>query len=241
VTGGAAGIGAAAAMKLAAAGHPVTVATLRAGEGGEEIVDQITAAGGVARLAFGDLADEEAVAAIHSTASEAFGAPGILVHAAGGFTRSAGLVDTPSDEWDRVIAVNLRSTYLCMHAALPAMIEGGWGRVVTVASEAGRVPLRIGSPAYAAAKAAVIGLTKHVAREVAGTGVTVNATAPSTTLSPRVRDIYQGREDEVAALHPMGRLSTPEEQAAVIAFLCTEGASYVNGSCVDVTGGSVTL
>lgn len=241
VTGAAAGIGAAVAEELAALGVAVTVATLRAGEGGEEVVDHITAKGGRARLAFGDMTEEAAVTALVDAATREHGPPDILVHAAGGFTSFAGTAELAAADWDRIVAINLRSAFLVMHAVLPGMIDRRWGRIVTVASEAGRMPTRVGSPAYAAAKAGVIGLTKHVAREVAAHGVTVNATAPSTTLSPRVRGFHPDGGAAAGAQHPMGRLAEPEEQAAAIVFLCSPQATYVNGACLDVTGGSVNI
>ncbi|MTD54254.1 SDR family NAD(P)-dependent oxidoreductase [Amycolatopsis pithecellobii] len=241
VTGAASGIGAAVAAKLAARGVAVTAATLRAGEGGEGVVKQIIADGGRAQLAFGDVSDESAVAGIFSAATESFGPPDIVVHAAGGLTSIAATAQLEPAEWDRMVAINLRSAFLVIHAALPGMIERGWGRVVTVASEAGRMPTRVGSSAYAAAKSGVIGLTKHVAREIAAHGVTVNATAPSTTLSPRIQALYPDGGAAVGAQHPMGRLAEPDEQAAAILFLCSPEASYVNGACLDVTGGSVNI
>lgn len=241
VTGGATGIGAAAARGLAARGVAVTVATLRAGEGGEEVVEKIIADGGRARLAFGDVSEPAVVSDLVAAATAEFGAPDILVHAAGGFTKLAATAELDVADWDRIVAVNLRSTFLVMNAVLPGMIERGWGRIVSVASEAGRMPTRVGVSAYAAAKAGVIGLTKHVAREVAAHGVTVNATAPSTTVSDRVRALYPDGGASAGAQHPMGRLAEPAEQAAAILFLCSPEASYVNGACLDVTGGSVNL
>ncbi|MGE0216492.1 SDR family NAD(P)-dependent oxidoreductase [Mycolicibacterium sp.] len=241
VTGAAAGIGAAAAYRLAALEVPITLATLRPGEGAEEVLESIQSAGHKAQVGYGDVCDEAAVTQLVATATETFGPPDIVVHAAGGFQNMARVTDLDPADFDRIVAVNLRSTYLVMRAVLPGMIERGWGRFVTVASEMGRMPVRIGSPAYAASKAAVIGLTKHVAREVADTGVTVNATAPSTTLSPRVRSVYPDGGAAVAAQHPMRRLAEPDEQAAAIVFLCSPDASYVNGACLDVTGGAVNL
>jgi NAD(P)-dependent dehydrogenase (short-subunit alcohol dehydrogenase family) len=241
VTGAAAGIGAAVARQLGALGASVTLATLRPGEGAEAVCDDVRRTGGRAQVAYGDVTQQAVAAELVAGVTEAFGAPDIVVHAAGGFTSTARVVDLDAADFDGIVALNLRSTYLLMHAALPAMVESGWGRFVTVASEMGRVPLRLGSPAYAAAKAGVIGLTKHVAREVAGSGVTVNATAPSTTLSPRVRGVYPDGGASVAAQHPMGRLAEPDEQAAAIVFLCSAQASYVNGACLDVTGGAVNL
>lgn len=241
VSGAATGIGAAVAVELARLGVSVTAATLFAGEGGENVVATIEEAGGKAQLAFGDVSDEAAVSALVATATAAFGPPDILVHAAGGFGTAAGVADIAPADWDRIVAINLRSAYLLMHAVLPGMIERGWGRIVAVASEAGRMPTRVGSPAYAAAKAGVIGLTKHAAREVAASGVTVNATAPSTTVSPRVKALYADGGASVGAQHPMRRLAEPEEQAAAIVFLCSPEASYVNGACLDVTGGAVNI
>ncbi|MEV5412002.1 SDR family NAD(P)-dependent oxidoreductase [Thermopolyspora sp. NPDC052614] len=159
VTGAAAGIGAAVASRLAALGVSVTAATLRPGEGGEDVVKRIIDAGGKAQLAFGDVSDEQVVTRLVATATDAFGPPDIVVHAAGGITSAAATADLAAADWDRIMAINLRSAYLVMHAVLPAMIERGWGRIVTVASEAGRMPTRVGSSAYAAAKAGVIGLT----------------------------------------------------------------------------------
>jgi NAD(P)-dependent dehydrogenase (short-subunit alcohol dehydrogenase family) len=157
VTGAGAGIGAATAIKLGALDVSVTAATLVPDEGGEDVVEAITSGGGRAQLAFGDLSDELAVSQLIRTATGAFGPPDIVVHAAGGISRVAGIAELEAADWDRIVAINLRSAYLVMHAALPSMIERRWGRIVTVASEAGRMPTRIGSPAYAAAKAGVIG------------------------------------------------------------------------------------
>jgi len=156
-------------------------------------------------------------------------------------TKVSRITDMSTDEWDRLQAVNLRSVFLGVRASLPSMIERGWGRIVTVSSEAGRMPVRVTSPAYAAAKAGVLGLTRHVAREVAATGVTINATAPSVTLSPRVLAGYGDRLESVRMEHPAQRLAEPEEQAAAIVFLCSPEASYINGACIDVTGGAVNI
>ena len=241
VTGAATGIGASIAHQLAANGVAVTVATLEPGEGGEIVVENILARGGTARLHTGNLATAEGVSKLVDAATRTYGAPDIVAHAAGGFTRPAGIAETTPAEWDAIVAVNLRSTFLLMNAVVPGMAERGWGRFVTVASEAGRMPTKPGSPAYTAAKAGVIGLTKHVAREIAIRGVTVNATAPSTTLSPRVAEVHGAKVAQIVESHPAGRLATPEEQAAAVLFLCSPEASYVNGACLDVTGGSVNI
>lgn len=241
VTGGGAGIGAATAIQLAALGTRVTVASLADGDGGEDVVDHILANGGQAQLTVGDLSVEDCVHRMVTQAESTFGPTDILVHAAGGVRSFAGVTALAADDWDRIVAVNLRSTFLVARSVIPSMAERGWGRVVTIASEAGRVSTRPLSPAYAAAKAGVIGFTKQVAREVAQKGVTVNTTAPSLTLTPRVVAGYDDAGDAIARVHPTGRLATPDEQAAVVVFLCSAGASYVNGACIDVTGGAVNI
>ena len=139
------------------------------------------------------------------------------------------------------MAINLRSAFLVTRAVLPGMIEKGWGRIVMVSSEVARMLTKTGSAAYVASKAGIIGLTRHVAREVAASGITVNATAPATTLSPRILKVYPDGGAALSAQHPMGRLAEAEEQAAAIVFLCSPAASYVNGACLDVTGGSVNI
>ncbi|MDT7561545.1 MAG: hypothetical protein QOG76_169 [Pseudonocardiales bacterium] len=241
VTGSGAGIGAATAQWLARKGVAVLAATYEPNEGGEEIVQRIVDSGGKAVIAFGDVAEESDVEGLFEVARNLFGPVDILVQAAGGMSKVSRITDMSTDEWDRLQAVNLRSAFLGIRAALPSMIERGWGRIVTVASEAGRMPVRVTSPAYAAAKAGVVGLTKHVAREVAATGVTINATAPSVTVSPRVLAGYGERLESVMKEHPAQRLAEPEEQAAAIVFLCSPEASYINGACIDVTCGAVNI
>jgi len=241
VTGSGSGIGAATAKWLARNGVSVLAATYGPNEGGEEVVQHIVESGGKAVIAFGDVAKESDVEGVFEVARSSFGPVDILVQAAGGMSKVSRITDMSTDEWDRLQAVNLRSAFLGIRAGLPSMIERGWGRIVTVSSEAGRVPVRVTSPAYAAAKAGVVGLTKHVAREVAATGVTINATAPSVTVSPRVLAGYGERLESVMKEHPAQRLAEPEEQAAAIVFLCSPEASYINGACIDVTGGAVNI
>jgi 3-oxoacyl-[acyl-carrier protein] reductase len=241
VTGSGAGIGAATAQWLARKGVAVLAATYEPNEGGEEIVQHIVDSGEKSVIAFGDVAKESDVEGLFEVARNLFGPVDILVQAAGGMSKVSRITDMSTDEWDRLQAVNLRSAFLGIRAALPSMIERGWGRIVTVASEAGRMPVRVTSPAYAAAKAGVVGLTKHVAREVAATGVTINATAPSVTVSPRVLAGYGERLESVMKEHPAQRLAEPEEQAAAIVFLCSPEASYINGACIDVTCGAVNI
>jgi 3-oxoacyl-[acyl-carrier protein] reductase len=241
VTGSGSGIGAATAKLLAKKGVSVLAATYEPNEGGEEVVKHIVDSGGKAVIAFGDVASESDVENIFEVARSSFGPVDILVQAAGGMSKVSRITDMTTDEWDRLQSVNLRSAFLGIRAGLPSMIERGWGRIVTIASEAGRMPVRVTSPAYAAAKAGVVGLTRHVAREVAATGVTINATSPSLTISPRVLAGYGERLESVMREHPAGRLAEPEEQAAAIVFLCSPEASYINGACLDVTGGAVNI
>lgn len=171
-----------------------------------------------------------------------FGKIDVLVNCAGGFYGRKTVMETDEREWDEIIDINLKSTFLCSKAVLPGMIERGWGRVINISSEAGRTAVALTAAHYAAAKAGVLGFTRHLAREVAQHGVTVNATAPSTTFSDRVRSITN--EDFMQAalrITPIGRIAEADEQAGIVVFLASEGASYITGATIDVAGGKVMM
>jgi len=142
------------------------------------------------------------------------------------------------EEWDEVVDANLKGVFLCCRAALPPMLEAGYGRIVNVSSGAGRAITHVSASHYAAAKAGVLGRTRHLAREVADRGVTVNAVAPGTTLTPRIEQLYDARRlEEIAAEIPIGRLAVPDDHVAPIVFLASEGSRYVTGVTLDVVGG----
>jgi 2-hydroxycyclohexanecarboxyl-CoA dehydrogenase len=236
VTGGAGGIGAATARRLAAEGARVAVGDL-ALDGAREVAAEID---GLATTL--DVTDTASVGAAVAAVAGALGPVDILVNNAG-TDRFAFFVNTDPDLWDHVLGVNLRGVLACTHAVLPAMQERGGGVIVSVASEAGRVGSQ-GSATYSAAKAGVIGFTKAIARESARFGVRANAVAPGPIETPLLNSaeeqlgelgarLKQGMIDATA----VRRIGEPEEVAAVIAFLASDDASYVTGQTVNVSGG----
>ncbi len=231
VTGGASGIGAAISRRLAAEGADIVIGDVNE-EGAKEVAGEID--GEAVGLDVTSL--ESAKAAI-----EAAGTLDILVNNAG--TDEFGFfVDTGPEQWDKVLGVNLHGVLHCTHAALPAMQQAGYGRIVNVASEAGRVGSK-GSAVYSAAKGGVIAFTKVMAREGARFGINVNAVAPGPIETPLLMqamgfgEIGQKVIDNMKAGTQLRRLGQPDEVAAVVAFLASDDASYVTGEIVGVSGG----
>jgi len=247
VTGAGRGIGSAVARTLAADGAAVVVSARSESEV-QGVAREIEHAGGRALAVVCDVTDERAVEAAYQAGVARFGRVDLLINNAG-FAESAPLVRLDADLWNRTIAVNLTGTYYCMRAALPAMIERGHGRVVNVASVAGRVGFQYTS-AYCAAKHGVLGLTRAVALEVARKGITVNAVCPgwvdTDMTAASIRRIVQttGRTAAEArhvleSKNPMGRLILPEEVAAVVRFLVDAGAGAITGQAYGVDGGEL--
>ncbi len=220
VTGAASGIGAAAARRLLAEGATVFTLDLRA-EGPE---------GGVALA--GDVSQS---ADVNAAVAEA-GAVDILVCCAGIPGQSLKTVDVPDEEWKRVLAINTDGVFFCNRAVIPGMVERGYGRIVNLASIAGKD----GNPmaaAYSASKAAVIGLTKAIGKDLARTGVLVNCIAPAVIETPILDGITQEHIDYMVERIPMGRMGTAEEVAALICWLASEECSFSTGATYDVSGG----
>jgi 2-hydroxycyclohexanecarboxyl-CoA dehydrogenase len=232
VTGGASGIGAAVARRLAAEGADVTIGDLNL-EGATEVAGEIS--GLAVELDVTDLGSAQAAVA-------SAGAPiDVLVNNAG--TDEFGFfTQTTPEQWEKVIAVNLKGVLNCTHAALPGMQEAGYGRIVSIASEAGRVGSK-GSAVYSAAKGGVIAFTKVMAREGARYGVTANAIAPGPIETPLLMQAKEFGEigekiiETMKAGTQLRRLGQPEEVAAAVAFLCSDDSSYVTGECIGVSGG----
>jgi 2-hydroxycyclohexanecarboxyl-CoA dehydrogenase len=232
VTGGASGIGAAIARRLAAEGADVTIGDLNL-EGATEVAGEIS--GLSIQLDVTDLGSAQA-------AVDSAGPPiDILVNNAGTDEFGFFLQTTP-EQWKKVVDVNLYGVLNCTHAALPGMQEAGYGRIVNIASEAGRVGSK-GSAVYSAAKAGVIGFTKVMAREGARFGITANAIAPGPIETPLLMQAKEFGEigekiiETMKAGTQLRRLGQPEEVAAAVAFLASDDASYVTGETLGVSGG----
>ena len=244
ITGGGRGIGRVIALEFARNGARVAVAA-RTAEQVEQVAAEI---GGDAVALVCDISDPESVARMFSRMREDFGNPDILVNNAG-IAESATLVNTTDELWHRHLSINLSGTFYCTRAALPAMLKRGWGRVINVASIAGKS----GAPyiaAYSASKHGVLGLTRSAALELATTGVTVNAICPGYVDTDMVtRGVDQitaktGRTPEEALdslkkMSPQNRLVTPEEVAAIALLLASDAGRGINGQGINVDGGSV--
>jgi 3-oxoacyl-[acyl-carrier protein] reductase len=230
VTGSSRGIGAATALMLAADGWPVRVNYRSDKAGAVEVVAQIEAAGGTATLWQGDIADSGDIARMTAPGDD--GPVLVLVNNAG--VRMDNLSpQLEDDQWQTVIDINLTATFRATRAVLPKMMRARFGRVINVASVAG-IRANPGQANYSASKAGVIGFTKTVAAEVARRGVTVNAVAPGLIATAFTEDVMEG---DMAKAIPARRVGTPEEVAACIRFLASEGASYVTGTTLTVDGG----
>jgi NAD(P)-dependent dehydrogenase (short-subunit alcohol dehydrogenase family) len=165
-----------------------------------------------------------------------------LVNCAGGFPRVRRTEELEDAEWRAVIDVNLFGTFACCRAAIPAMRESGFGRIVNVASEAARMPGWTTGVHYVAAKAGVLGLTRLLAREIGPDGITVNAVAPGTTITSRMNGLYTDAELEALVQRiPLRRAADPEDQSDPILFLLSSAARYITGATIDVNGGRVML
>jgi 3-oxoacyl-[acyl-carrier protein] reductase len=238
VTGAGSGIGRAVAEKLAKDGERVVVNDLN-GESAEEVVARIKESGGEAVAAAGDVSDPEAVQQITAAAREAYGPPEILVNNAG-FLQQKRFVDLTVEDFDRMIAVHLRGTFLCTRAVLPDMLSRGHGIIVNVASQLGQIG-GVELCHYSAAKAGIIGLTKALAREVSAQGVRVNAVAPGPINTELVLGLSEEWRRAKADELPLGRFGEPWEVAETVAFLASDGATLYVGQTLGPNSGDVML
>ena len=238
VTGAGTGIGRAIAEKLGKEGERVVVNDLR-GEAADEVVTGIKESGGEASAAPGDVSDVEDVDRILAAAREAYGSPEILVNNAG-FLQQRRFVDLTVEDFDRMIAVHLRGTFLCTRAVLPEMLSRGSGIVVNVASQLGQIG-GVELCHYSSAKAGIIGLTKSLAREVSAQGVRVNAVAPGPINTELVLGLSEEWRNAKAAELPLGRFGEPNEVAETVAFLVSDGATLYVGQTLGPNSGDVML
>ncbi len=242
VTGGAGGIGRAVCDALASEGASVAVVDVDDGA----VEETVSALRGAHRLpAEGfvvDVRDATAVVALMRDVNEAFGGPYVLIALAGGSLGTPRDLEAIEPEHlDLVVDVNIKGTFYCCQAAIPYLSEGGGGAIVTTSSIGGRQPSPVTGVPYAASKAAIVGLTKRLAREVGGRGVRVNAVAPGLFLTGRLQAMYDAMTEserrQVLDAIPLGRFPEIREVVDPILFLASEQASYITGVVLDVNGG----
>ena len=239
VTGAAQGIGEAIARRLARAGAEVAVADVHL-DGAAGVAEDIIASGqGRARAVYLDVADREVVRRAVDEVLTWSGRIDILVNNAGIAGRAAPLWEQTEEEWERIVAINLTGVFHCCRAVVPHMRARGYGRIVNIASIAGKE----GNPnmtGYSATKAGVIGFTKALAKEVAQDGICVNSIAPAVVRTPILEQLTPAQVAYMTERIPMRRTGTPEEVAAVAHFLASPDCSFVTGQCYDCSGGRAT-
>ena len=237
VTGSSRGIGRAIALRLAADGAKVVVNYRSDAEAADSVVATIVAAGGHAVAIGADVAAGADAERLVTTTHHHFGRLDILVNNAG-ITRDGLLMKMKDDDWDDVLATNLRSVFLVSRAAVRPMLRQRSGRIVNVTSIAG-LGGNAGQTNYAAAKAGIVGFTKSLAKEVGARGITVNAVAPGYIVTDLTRDLPAALLQDVLRLTPLGRLGTVEDAAAAVAFLSSDDAAFITGQVLRVDGGMV--
>ncbi len=239
VSGGAAGIGLACAERFAAEGAKVAIID-RDRENGEAAVQKIEADGGEAMFAAGECTSEADMDAAVAAIVERWGRLDILANCAGGFHSAPPIEELDAEAWRAGIDWNLSGVYIPLRAVVPTMKANNYGRIVSIGSQAGRMGAAVAAIDYSAAKAAVGGLSRRVALELAPFGITVNTVTPGTVLTPRIAVLHAERMEQLASANPVGRLGTPEEIAHAVWYLSTPGAAFTTGATLDVNGGSWT-
>ena len=238
VTGGARGIGLAICDRFARAGASIAVVD-RDSDACEAAVEQLGTQGAKAIAASIDVTKEDQVEDMTGRVVAELGSYDILVCSAGIVGRNAFAWETSADEWREVIDINLTGVWLCNKHALGVMRETNYGRIVNIASIAGKE----GNPKlgpYSASKAGVIGMTKSLAKEVADTGIRIHSIAPAVIHTPMLDQVNQETIDYMVSKIPVGRTGTPEEVAALVHYLSSEESSFTTGACFDISGGRAT-
>ena len=237
VTGGSRGIGRAICLKLAARGALVLVNYRRSAAAAETLVGEITAAGGAAAAMQADVSCAEETQALFKTALAKHGRLDILVNNAG-ITADNVIMRLKPEEFDAVIATNLRSAWLCCRAAARSMMRARRGSIINISSVVG-IAGNAGQSNYAASKAGLLGMTKSLAKELAGRGIRVNAVAPGFVETDMTADLSAELRARAVAAIPLGRIGRPQDIASAVAFLASADAAYITGQTLVVDGGMV--
>lgn len=238
VTGGSRGIGRALALALARHGADVAITYVSQAKGAEETAAGVRAAGRRCHVAACDVADGAAVVAMAQAVAEALGPPDILVNNAG-ITRDTLLMRMKDEDWDTVVATDLRGAFVTTRACLRGMMKNRWGRIINI----GSVVAAMGNPGqanYAAAKAGLGGFTRSIAREVGSRNITANLIAPGFIETDITADLPDDLVARVRAQIPLQRLGTPEDVAPLVVFLASESGRYITGQTINVDGGLLT-
>lgn len=235
ITGGTRGIGRAIALELASRAENIALLYAGRGDAAEETLRLLEKEGVRALAIQCDVADDHAVKTAVSRVREAFGPISILVNNAG-ITRDGLTLRMPGDDFMRVISVNLAGAFHSIQACYRDLMKVGWGRVVNVGSVSGLMG-NPGQANYSSAKAGLVGLTKTIARELAGRGVTANLVAPGFIDTDMTRDMPEEQLQQALKAVPMGRMGKAEDVAKAVGFLCSPGADYVTGCVLQVDGG----
>ena len=241
VTGGGSGIGQASALAFARQGAKVALADVNA-EGGEKTVSMIREAGSDCIFIYADVSKATDVEAMVRKTIEVYGRLDCAFNNAGILAGSGPIHESSEENWDRVMAINLKGVWLCMKYEIPQMLKQGSGAIVNTASLAGLVGER-GNAIYTASKHGVVGLTRSAALQYARNGIRINAVCPGFIHTAMIDPIIAQRPEFEAALdarHPVGRMGAPEEIAEAVVWLCSDAASFVTGHAMAVDGGYTT-
>jgi 3-oxoacyl-[acyl-carrier protein] reductase len=240
ITGAGQGMGKAVAFTLAQQGAQIAIND-RNKDAAEETVSELQKLGFNAIAVPADVTQKNDVQHMIQKTMGHFGTLHILINNAG-ILYPTKVIDIPEDEWDRVIDVNLKGTFLCSQAVLPTLQKNNWGRIVNFSSTAGKNISTVGGAHYTAAKAGILGFTRHLAKEVATHNITVNAVCPGLIDTDMVRNtIAPDRQQAYAISFPISRLGKPEEVADLVAFLCSDKAAYITGASLDINGGDLMI
>ena len=242
VTGGASGMGMATSLRLAREGRRVAIVDID-GEGAERVAQKIIRAGGEALGVRADISDKAAIDAALTAIRAALGPVTILVNNAA-VENFCPILEIEEDNWDKVMAVNLRGVYLLTQAVLPDMIAAGWGRIINISAFGAQIGAAEMAH-YTASKGGVIALTRSLAVELGAKGITVNSVSPGFIDTPMARRAIEGGKfqvsaEQIVAGYPIPRLGLPEEIAAACCFLAADDAGYITAQVLGVNGGAAT-